>query len=52
MPNPLRDALLVDPVGLEGGRLQAPTAAGLGVRLTSEIEKQFAFVPGGGHVIR
>ena len=52
LPNPLRDALLVDPVGLEGGRLQAPTAAGLGVRLTSEIEKQFAFVPGGGHVIR
>jgi L-alanine-DL-glutamate epimerase-like enolase superfamily enzyme len=52
LPNPLRDALLVEPVGFENGVLNAPTAPGLGVVLTPEIERQFAFVPGGGHVIR
>jgi D-galactarolactone cycloisomerase len=52
LPNPLRDALLVEPVGFEGGMLSAPTAPGLGVALTPELERQFAFVPGGGHVIR
>jgi D-galactarolactone cycloisomerase len=52
LPNPLRDALLVDPVGFEDGRLSAPTAPGLGVELTPELEKKYAFVAGGGHVIR
>jgi len=52
LPNPLRDALLVDPIPLEAGRLSAPTAPGLGVALTPELEDRFAFVPGGGHVIR
>lgn len=52
LPNPLRDALLVEPVGFEAGRLRAPTAPGLGVQLTPELEKTFAFVAGGGHVIR
>jgi L-alanine-DL-glutamate epimerase-like enolase superfamily enzyme len=52
LPNPLRDALLVEPVGFADGRLTAPTAPGLGVRLTEELERRFAFVPGGGHVIR
>jgi D-galactarolactone cycloisomerase len=52
LPNPLRDALLVEPVGFENGMLSAPTAPGLGVALTPELERQFAFVPGGGHVIR
>jgi D-galactarolactone cycloisomerase len=52
LPNPLRDALLVDPIPFEAGRLRAPTAPGLGVRLTKELESRFAFVPGGGHVIR
>jgi D-galactarolactone cycloisomerase len=52
LPNPLRDALLIETVGFEGGRLHAPTAPGLGVRLTPELEKRFAFVSGGGHVIR
>lgn len=52
LPNPLRDALLVEPVGFEGGRLAAPTSPGLGVQLTPELEKRFAFVAGGGHVIR
>jgi D-galactarolactone cycloisomerase len=52
LPNPLRDALLVEPVGFEAGMLRAPTAPGLGVALTPELEERFAFVPGGGHVIR
>ncbi|HEX4057202.1 MAG TPA: mandelate racemase/muconate lactonizing enzyme family protein [Galbitalea sp.] len=52
LPNPLRDALLVEPVGFEAGRLTAPTAPGLGVQLSAELERRFAFVPGGGHVIR
>ena len=52
LPNPLRDALLVDPVGFVAGRLLAPTAPGLGVRLTPELEERFAFIAGGGHVIR
>jgi L-alanine-DL-glutamate epimerase-like enolase superfamily enzyme len=52
LPNPLRDALLVDPVGFENGRVKAPTAPGLGVRLTPELEQEYAFVAGGGHVIR
>lgn len=51
LPNPLRDALLVEPVGFEGGRLNAPSTPGLGVALTPELEQRFAFVPGGGHVI-
>jgi D-galactarolactone cycloisomerase len=52
LPNPLRDALLVEPVGFENGMLSAPTAPGLGVALTPELEREFAFVAGGGHVIR
>jgi D-galactarolactone cycloisomerase len=52
LPNPLRDALLVEPAGFEDGMLRAPTAPGLGVALTPELETRFAFVAGGGHVIR
>jgi D-galactarolactone cycloisomerase len=52
LPNPLRDALLVEPVGFEDGTLRAPTAPGLGVALTPELEREYAFVAGGGHVIR
>jgi D-galactarolactone cycloisomerase len=52
LPNPLRDALLVEPVGFENGTLRAPTAPGLGVAITPELERTFAFVAGGGHVIR
>jgi D-galactarolactone cycloisomerase len=52
LPNPLRDALLVEPVGFENGTLRAPTAPGLGVAITAELEREFAFVAGGGHVIR
>jgi D-galactarolactone cycloisomerase len=52
LPNPLRDALLVEPAGFDNGRLRAPTAPGLGVQLTAELEDCFPFVAGGGHVIR
>ena len=52
LPNPLRDALLVEPVAFNDGVLSAPTAPGLGVALTEELESRYAFVPGGGHVIR
>jgi D-galactarolactone cycloisomerase len=51
LPNPLRDALLVERVEFEDGRLRAPTVPGLGVVLTPELEREFAFVAGGGHVI-
>ncbi|BDZ54352.1 hypothetical protein GCM10025870_14250 [Agromyces marinus] len=52
LPNPLRDALRVEPVDFADGTIGAPTAPGLGVQLTEEIERRFAFRPGGGHVIR
>lgn len=52
LPNPLRDALLVEPVVFENGEIHAPTGPGLGVALTPEIEERFVFQAGGGHVIR
>lgn len=41
----LRGALLAEPLCVREGTLSAPQAAGLGVRLTPEIEKAFAFRP-------
>ncbi|WP_228372754.1 mandelate racemase/muconate lactonizing enzyme family protein [Demequina maris] len=52
LPNPMREALMVEPVVLDGGAVVAPTAPGIGVDLTPAIESSFPFVPGGGHVIR
>ncbi|MCU1535300.1 MAG: mandelate racemase/muconate lactonizing enzyme family protein [Glaciihabitans sp.] len=52
LPNPLRDALLIEPPAFAGGVLTAPTQPGLGVELTPELEAAFPFVAGGGHVIR
>ena len=52
LPNPLREGLLVDEINLEDGAIHAPTAPGLGISLTPELEEKFAFIPGGGHVIR
>jgi L-alanine-DL-glutamate epimerase-like enolase superfamily enzyme len=52
LPNPLRDAMRVEPVAFADGRITAPTAPGLGLALTPEIEREFAFQSGGGHVIR
>jgi L-alanine-DL-glutamate epimerase-like enolase superfamily enzyme len=40
---PLRERLLVEPLRIQNGRLQKPTAHGIGVRLTPEIEKEFPF---------
>lgn len=40
---PLREALLVEPLRIDAGRLQPPTCAGLGVHLTPQIERQFSF---------
>ena len=50
LPNPLRDAMRVEPVQFADGRI-APTAPGLGLALTADIEREFPFQPGGGHVI-
>ena len=52
LPNPLRDAMRVEPVRFAEGRVSAPTAPGLGLALTLELERQFPFQAGGGHVIR
>jgi D-galactarolactone cycloisomerase len=52
LPNPLRDAMRIEPVDFRDGRIGAPTAPGLGLVLTPELEQEFAFTPGGGHVIR
>lgn len=51
LPNPLRDAVLVDPPAVTGSRVAAPTSAGLGVQLPPEVEERFPFLPGRGHVI-
>ncbi len=40
---PLRDALFVEPLRIEGGELLPPKAPGLGVALTEEIRKTYAF---------
>lgn len=45
-PNPLRDILNTEAPMIENGRLLPPTTPGLGVELTPEVEKEFAFVPG------
>ena len=42
---PLREAMLAEPLRFEGGRLLAPQAPGLGVRLSEEIEREYAFRP-------
>jgi D-galactarolactone cycloisomerase len=52
LPNPLRDSLVLEPIRFEAGAIHAPTSTGLGVSLTPDIEREFAFVAGGGHVIR
>lgn len=51
IPNPLREALFVQPLDITNGRVHPPTAPGLGIALTDEIEAHFPFIPGGGHVI-
>lgn len=46
MPHyPIRQALMTHPLEIRNGCLQKPTAIGLGVNLTPEIEVQFPFRP-------
>jgi L-alanine-DL-glutamate epimerase-like enolase superfamily enzyme len=52
LTNSLREELMLEPLVMTGSRIQPPTAPGLGVVLTPELEKKFPFTPGGGHVIR
>ena len=52
LPNPLREELLVDRIGLNDGYIDAPTAPGLGIHVDSDVESRFPFQPTGGHVIR
>ncbi len=42
-PYVLRDALLVQPWQIAGGQITLPDTPGLGVRLTPEIEREYAF---------
>lgn len=51
LPNPLRESILVQPISFDGGYLTAPTGPGLGVNVSPELESEFAFVPGLGHII-
>lgn len=45
-PNPLRDVMRTETPVIVDGFLQKPTAHGLGIELTPEIEREFKFVSG------
>jgi L-alanine-DL-glutamate epimerase-like enolase superfamily enzyme len=49
---PLRDALLVEPLPIRDGYLWPPTVPGLGVGLTDDTRRRFAFIEGGGATMR
>ncbi|MGW2162183.1 mandelate racemase/muconate lactonizing enzyme family protein [Nonomuraea sp. NPDC001699] len=51
LPNPLREELLAEPLRVEGSHVLPPTAPGLGLRLTPEMERRYTYQPGRGHVI-
>jgi L-alanine-DL-glutamate epimerase-like enolase superfamily enzyme len=51
LENPLRAALQLQPFAIEAGRIRRPDLPGIGVELTPEIEAQYPFIPGLGHVI-
>lgn len=44
-PSPLIDALLSEPLRVVDGMVQPPTAAGLGLRLTPELEAMYPYRP-------
>ncbi|HYC23162.1 MAG TPA: mandelate racemase/muconate lactonizing enzyme family protein [Candidatus Bathyarchaeia archaeon] len=46
--NPLESELFVEPLVVRDGRVQPPTAPGLGVRLGAELRDRYRFVPGSG----
>jgi L-alanine-DL-glutamate epimerase-like enolase superfamily enzyme len=45
-PNPLISVLMTEPLQLQEGRVLAPTAPGLGLRLTPELEAAYPYRPG------
>lgn len=45
-PNPLREELLAAPWRIADGRLQKPTAPGLGIVLTDEVMSRYPYQPG------
>ncbi len=51
LPNPLREALLVEPLRVVDGYVLRPSAPGLGVCLPDAIEDEYRFTPGRGHLI-
>ena len=46
--NPLESELFVEPLVVRDGRVQPPTAPGLGVRIGAELRDKYRFVPGSG----
>lgn len=46
--NPLESELLVEPLIIRAGHVQAPSAPGLGIVLTPEVREKYPFVPGSG----
>ena len=46
--NPLRDALLVEPLKLEDGEVALPTSPGIGVELGPELTAQHPYIKGAG----
>ena len=44
--NPFIDELLTEPLKVTGGRLQLPTAPGLGVRLDESVLDRYRLAPG------
>jgi L-alanine-DL-glutamate epimerase-like enolase superfamily enzyme len=46
MNNPLDTELLVEPLRTEDGHVLPPTASGLGVWLTEEVRRKYAYAPG------
>jgi L-alanine-DL-glutamate epimerase-like enolase superfamily enzyme len=49
---PLRDELFVEPLRIENGFLRPPTAPGLGVELTDEVRRKYAFREEAGTVMQ
>jgi L-alanine-DL-glutamate epimerase-like enolase superfamily enzyme len=48
--NSLETELLVEPLVVRDGRVQPPTAPGLGIRIPSALREAYRFVPGSGSV--
>lgn len=44
-PSPLIDALLSEPISVTDGMVRPPTSAGLGLRLTPELEAMYPYQP-------